>query len=215
MIPRKARKFRKTFRRLSADAHPRALMFFSCHGANRYAVLFRIQTVKKAETRKRKIQEFIQMLEEEGENSRATKGESSKAIELHRENENGGDQDYRSGAGRIRSRVAMCPAGNGSRTLSRCGRCDPLPRTRRRTSPNWSAQIRLSPILRTPLPGSLKKRCGARDRDCLRSPASAPFPPGTRLAVDRVTFAARVTEAISREPLITVHREEVTHVEEN
>lgn len=46
------------------DANLKALEFFkSLDGANRYAVLFRIQTVKKAETRARKIQEFIQMLE--------------------------------------------------------------------------------------------------------------------------------------------------------
>ena len=46
------------------DASPRALKFFhSLDSANRYAVLFRIQTVKKAETRVRKIQEFLQMLE--------------------------------------------------------------------------------------------------------------------------------------------------------
>jgi methylenetetrahydrofolate--tRNA-(uracil-5-)-methyltransferase len=35
-------------------------------------------------------------------------------------------------------------------------------------------------------------------------------PAGHALAVDRVEFSARVTEAISREPLITVRREEVT-----
>lgn len=46
------------------DANPRALDFFqSLDGANRYAVLFRIQTVKKAETRARKVQEFVGMLE--------------------------------------------------------------------------------------------------------------------------------------------------------
>lgn len=46
------------------DANPRAQDFFrALDGANRYAVLFRIQTVKKAETRGRKIQEFIAMLE--------------------------------------------------------------------------------------------------------------------------------------------------------
>ena len=39
-------------------------------------------------------------------------------------------------------------------------------------------------------------------------------PAGHALAVDRVTFAARVTEAISREPRITVKREEVTAVDE-
>jgi uncharacterized protein YdeI (YjbR/CyaY-like superfamily) len=46
------------------DGSPRAQEFFqTLDGANRYAVLFRIQTVKKAETRARKIQEFIAMLE--------------------------------------------------------------------------------------------------------------------------------------------------------
>ena len=39
-------------------------------------------------------------------------------------------------------------------------------------------------------------------------------PAGHALAVDRVTFASRVTEAISREPRITVRREEVTAVDE-
>jgi len=46
------------------EASPRALEFFTAlDGANRYAVLFRIQTVKKAETRARKIREFVEMLE--------------------------------------------------------------------------------------------------------------------------------------------------------
>src|SRR6476660_3618016 len=40
-------------------------------------------------------------------------------------------------------------------------------------------------------------------------------PAGHALAVDRIAFAARVTEAISREPLISVRREEVTYVDEN
>ncbi|HSY92962.1 MAG TPA: methylenetetrahydrofolate--tRNA-(uracil(54)-C(5))-methyltransferase (FADH(2)-oxidizing) TrmFO [Candidatus Binatus sp.] len=39
-------------------------------------------------------------------------------------------------------------------------------------------------------------------------------PAGHALAVDRVAFAARVTEAISREPRIVVKREEVTAVDE-
>jgi len=39
-------------------------------------------------------------------------------------------------------------------------------------------------------------------------------PAGHALAVDRVRFAARVTEAISREPRIVVKREEVTAVDE-
>lgn len=46
------------------DANPRAKAFFEAlDRANRYAILWRIQTVKKAETRARKIQEFIAMLE--------------------------------------------------------------------------------------------------------------------------------------------------------
>ena len=39
-------------------------------------------------------------------------------------------------------------------------------------------------------------------------------PAGHALAVDRTTFASRVTAAITREPLITIHREEVTHIDE-
>jgi uncharacterized protein YdeI (YjbR/CyaY-like superfamily) len=46
------------------DASQRAAAFFkTLDRANRYAVLWRIQTVKKAETRARKIQQFIEMLE--------------------------------------------------------------------------------------------------------------------------------------------------------
>jgi len=40
-------------------------------------------------------------------------------------------------------------------------------------------------------------------------------PAGHALAVDRAQFSARVTEAISREPLIRVRREEVTSINEN
>ncbi len=40
-------------------------------------------------------------------------------------------------------------------------------------------------------------------------------PAGHALAVDRTTFAARVTEAVSREPLITIRREEVARIDEN
>ena len=48
------------------DANPRAKAFFkTLDGANRYAVLWRIQTVRKAETRARKIEQFIGMLERE------------------------------------------------------------------------------------------------------------------------------------------------------
>jgi methylenetetrahydrofolate--tRNA-(uracil-5-)-methyltransferase len=39
-------------------------------------------------------------------------------------------------------------------------------------------------------------------------------PAGHALAVDRAVFSARVTEAISREPLITIRREEVVRIDE-
>src|ERR1700752_5374483 len=39
-------------------------------------------------------------------------------------------------------------------------------------------------------------------------------PAGHSLAVDRIAFAARVTEAISREPRIKIRREEVTRIDE-
>ena len=46
------------------DANARAKSFFaSLDGANRYAILFRIQNVKKAETRIKRIKQFIEMLE--------------------------------------------------------------------------------------------------------------------------------------------------------
>jgi uncharacterized protein YdeI (YjbR/CyaY-like superfamily) len=46
------------------DASPKAAAFFkTLNRANSYAILWRIQTVKKAETRARKIEQFIAMLE--------------------------------------------------------------------------------------------------------------------------------------------------------
>jgi methylenetetrahydrofolate--tRNA-(uracil-5-)-methyltransferase len=40
-------------------------------------------------------------------------------------------------------------------------------------------------------------------------------PAGHALAVDRVAFATRITDAISREPLIKIRREEVTQIDED
>ena len=46
------------------DANPKAAAFFATlTGANRYAILYRIGAVKKAETRARKIGDFVAMLE--------------------------------------------------------------------------------------------------------------------------------------------------------
>ena len=45
------------------DKNKKAETFFTTlNSANRYAILFRIQTAKKAETRAKRIQQFIQML---------------------------------------------------------------------------------------------------------------------------------------------------------
>ena len=46
------------------DGNAEAKAFFATlNSTNRYAILFRIQTAKKAETRAKRIQEFIGMLE--------------------------------------------------------------------------------------------------------------------------------------------------------
>lgn len=50
--------------RLALDKNPAAKAFFATlKNANRYAILFRIQTARKAETRNRRIEQFIAMLE--------------------------------------------------------------------------------------------------------------------------------------------------------
>ena len=46
------------------DARPAArVMFQALSGRNRYAVLYRIETAKRAETRSRRIEQFVAMLE--------------------------------------------------------------------------------------------------------------------------------------------------------
>jgi methylenetetrahydrofolate--tRNA-(uracil-5-)-methyltransferase len=55
------------------------------------------------------------------------------------------------------------------------------------------------------------RRAGSRLLEIARETA---VPAGHALAVDRAEFSRKVTEAISREPLITVRREEVTEVED-
>jgi len=50
--------------RAALEANPRAWAFFTTlTGANRYAILYRVNAVKKAETRVRKIQDFVAMCE--------------------------------------------------------------------------------------------------------------------------------------------------------
>src|SRR6478736_6630927 len=54
------------------------------------------------------------------------------------------------------------------------------------------------------------RRAGSLLLECARECA---VPAGHALAVDRTAFSAKVTEAVSREPLITVRREEVANVD--
>ena len=63
-------------------------------------------------------------------------------------------------------------------------------------------------------PWLLKEEMRRADSLLLQIARECAVPAGHALAVDRVTFAARVTEAIAREPLITVKREEVSAVNE-
>ncbi len=56
------------------------------------------------------------------------------------------------------------------------------------------------------------RRAGSRLIEIARECA---VPAGHALAVDRAQFSARVTEVISREPLISVHREEVVQIDES
>lgn len=45
------------------DNHPQAKAFFeTLSSQNRYAILFRLQTAKRAETREKRIQQFVEML---------------------------------------------------------------------------------------------------------------------------------------------------------
>ncbi len=49
---------------IELDKNKKAKAFFeTLNSVNRYAILFRIHNVKKPETRARKIQQFIEMLE--------------------------------------------------------------------------------------------------------------------------------------------------------
>src|SRR6201986_2287309 len=65
-----------------------------------------------------------------------------------------------------------------------------------------------------PAPWLLKEEMRRAGSLLLEIARECAVPAGHALAVDRVPFAARVTEAISREPRITIKREEVTAIDE-
>jgi len=64
-------------------------------------------------------------------------------------------------------------------------------------------------------PWLLKEEMGRAGSLLLQIARACAVPAGHALAVDRVAFAARVTEAISREPHIHINREEVTTIDES
>jgi len=61
-------------------------------------------------------------------------------------------------------------------------------------------------------PWLLKEEMRRADSLLMQIARECAVPAGHALAVDRTTFARKVTEAISREPLITIQREEVTRI---
>jgi methylenetetrahydrofolate--tRNA-(uracil-5-)-methyltransferase len=63
-------------------------------------------------------------------------------------------------------------------------------------------------------PWLLKEEMRRAGSQLLQIARKCAVPAGHALAVDRTTFAAKVTEAILREPLITVRREEVAAIDE-
>jgi methylenetetrahydrofolate--tRNA-(uracil-5-)-methyltransferase len=63
-------------------------------------------------------------------------------------------------------------------------------------------------------PWLLKEEMRRAGSQLLQIARQCAVPAGHALAVDRLAFAAKVTEAISREPQITIRREEVTSIEE-
>ncbi len=63
-------------------------------------------------------------------------------------------------------------------------------------------------------PWLLKEEMGRAGSLLLEIARQCAVPAGHALAVDRVTFAAKVTETILRDPRITVRREEVTQIDE-
>ncbi len=64
-------------------------------------------------------------------------------------------------------------------------------------------------------PWLLKEEMGRAGSLLIRVARECAVPAGHALAVDRTVFAARVTEVISGEPLITIRREEVAAIDEN
>src|ERR1700675_1406900 len=63
-------------------------------------------------------------------------------------------------------------------------------------------------------PWLLKEEMRRAGSQLLQIARECAVPAGHALAVDRVAFAAKVTDALSREPLIAIGREEITQINE-
>src|SRR5688500_8777856 len=63
--------------------------------------------------------------------------------------------------------------------------------------------------------GLLKEEMRRLGSLVMRAAEAARVPAGAALAVDRVVFSQRVTEALTAHPLITIAREEITSIPEN
>jgi len=86
------------------------------------------------------------------------------------------------------------------------------PATRRPSSENWSAQFAESESPNT-APWLLKEEMRRAGSALLRIADASAVPAGHALAVDRVEFSRRISEAIAAEPRIRVVREEVTRLD--
>src|SRR6516162_443213 len=94
----------------------------------------------------------------------------------------------------------------------------PVPSTPAHQTPDF-AELVCSNSLKSDSPNTapwlLKEEMRRAGSLLLELARASAVPAGHALAVDRTAFAAKVTEAISREPLIQIRREEVTSIDEN
>jgi len=127
----------------------------------------------------------------------------------------------------VRSRIRIIGAGlAGSEAAWQCARrgvevelyeMRPLRSTPAHQTPDF-AELVCSNSLKSDsentAPWLLKEEMRRAGSLLLQIARQCAVPAGHALAVDRVAFAAKVTEAISQEPRITVRREEVTRIDE-
>ena len=114
-------------------------------------------------------------------------------------------------AWRDRKRPGNARAAGSPSIFMKCAQCARPPHTRLAISPSLSVQF---PEIQEREYCSLaaERRNAAGGIFAVEIARQCGVPAGHALAVDRAAFAAKVTEIISREPLIAVRREEVTAI---